>query len=102
MDSIRSYTHLMLLHLWKRRTLLRMFQHLPPNKDKLFLMQHPHFSLHPNHASQQQQTHKASTFYKYKQTAYRVVKYITCAEFWGTNIIAVPKYKFLGVSPFPP
>ena len=22
--------------------------------------------------------------------AYRVVKYIICAEFWGTNIIAVP------------
>ena len=47
MDSLRSYTHLMSLHLWKRRTLLRMFQHLPLNKAKLFLSQHPHFSLHP-------------------------------------------------------
>jgi len=37
MDSPRSYTHLMSLHLWKRRTLLRMFQHLPLNKAKLFI-----------------------------------------------------------------
>jgi len=54
MDSLWSYTHLMLLHLWKRRTLVRMFQHLPLNKAKLFLRQHLHFSLHPNHAPQQQ------------------------------------------------
>jgi len=55
MDSLRSYTHLMSLHLWKRRALLRMFQHLPLNKAKLFLSQHPHFSLHPNDAPQQLQ-----------------------------------------------
>ena len=58
MDSLRSYTHLMSLHLWKRRT----FQHLPLNKAKLFLSQHPHFSLHPNHAPQQQTHKQTSTF----------------------------------------
>ena len=66
MDSLQSYTHLMSLHLWKRRTLLRTFQLSPLNKAKLFLSQHPHFSFHPNHAPQQQRTHKARTFHQFK------------------------------------
>ena len=37
MDNLRSYTHLMSLHLWKRRTLLRTFQLSPLNKAKLFV-----------------------------------------------------------------
>jgi len=28
--------------------------------------------------------------------AYHVVKYIMCAEFWGTSIIAAPSHKFWG------
>jgi len=35
--------------------------------------------------------------------AYHIVKYIICAEFWGTNIIAVPLSTNSGdVSPRPP